>query len=180
MAEAGTIDSLQIEIEASSKSAVQQINNLAKAFRELKAATDGGLNIGNFKKELGKLGNNEYTKIEKLAQALQGLKNVKLDEKIGNSMLKIADACDLIEQQHIDKLTKFGTALQTIKSISTKGYDQLPAAILNIAAAVDSITDESIERIGRLSKALSDLRGVDLRGFSSVLKEQRKIAISFG
>lgn len=174
MAEAGTIDSLQIEIEASSKSAVQQINNLAKAFKNLKAATDGGLNIGNFKKELGKLGNNEYTKIEKLAQALQGLKNVKLDDKIGNSMLKIADACELIEQEHIDKLTKFGTALQTIKSISTKGYDQLPAAILNIAAAVDSITDDSIARLGRLTTALSNLRGVDLRGLGAVLSAQNK------
>ena len=174
MAEAGTIDSLQIEIEASSKSAVQQINNLAKAFKNLKDATDGGLNIGNFKKELGKLGNNEYTKIEKLAQALQGLKNVKLDDKIGNSMLKIADACELIEQQHIDKLTKFGNALQTIKSISTKGYDQLPAAILNIAAAVDSITDDSIARLSRLTIALSRLRGVDLRGLGAVLSAQNK------
>ena len=174
MAESGTIDSLQIEIEASSKSAVQQINNLAKAFKNLKAATGGGLNIGNFKKELGKLGNNEYTKIEKLAQALQGLKNVKLDDKIGNSMLKIADACELIEQQHIDKLTKFGTALQTIKSISTKGYDQLPAAILNIAAAVDSITDDSIARLSRLTTALSNLRGVDLRGLGAVLRAQNE------
>ena len=172
MAEAGTIDSLQIEIEASSKSAVQQINNLAKAFKNLKAATDGGLNIGNFKKELGKLGNNEYTKIEKLAQALQGLKNVKLDDKIGNSMLKIADACELIEQEHIDKLTKFGNALQAIKSISTEGYDKLPSAILNIAAAADSVKDETIDRLNRLTKALARLRGMDLSGVAAILHEQ--------
>ena len=172
MAEAGTIDSLQIEIEASSKSAVQQINNLAKAFKNLKAATDGGLNIGNFKKELGKLGNNEYTKIEKLAQALHGLKNVKLDDKIGNSMLKIADACELIEQQHIDKLTKFGNALQAIKSISTEGYDKLPSAILNIAAAADSVKDETIDRLNRLTKALARLRGMDLSGVAAILREQ--------
>lgn len=174
MAEAGAIDSLQIEIEASSKSAVTQVNNLAKALRNLKDATSGSLNIGNFKKELGKLGNNEYTKIEKLAQALQGLKNVKLDGKIGNSMLKIADACDLIEQQHIDKLTKFGTALQTIKSISAKGYDKLPASVLNISAAVDSITDDSIARISRLTVALSRLRGVDLSGLGAVLRAQNE------
>lgn len=172
MAEAGTIDSLQIEIEASSKSAVAQINNLANAFKRLKAATNGGLNIGNFKKELGKLGGNEYTKIEKLANALRGLKNVKLDDKIGNSMLKIADACELIEQQHIDKLTKFGNALQTIKTVSTKGYDKLPAAILNIAAAVDSITDDSIARLSRLTIALSRLRGVYLSGLGTVLRAQ--------
>lgn len=172
MAEAGTIDSLQIEIEASSKSAVAQINNLANALKRLKAATNGGLNIGNFKKELGKLGGNEYTKIERLAKALQGLKNVKLDDKIGNSMLKIADACELIEQQHIDKLTKFGNALQTIKTVSTRGYDKLPAAILNIAAAVDSITDDSIARLSRLTIALSRLRGVDLSGLGTVLRAQ--------
>lgn len=172
MAEAGTIDSLQIEIEASSKSAVTQVNNLAKALKNLKSAVNGGLNIGNFKKELGKLGNNEYAKIDKLAKALQGLKNVKLDEKIGNSMLKIADACDLIEQQHIDKLTKFGAALQTLKSISTKGYDKLPASILNISAAVDSITDDSIARLSRLTIALSRLRGVDLSGLGTVLRAQ--------
>ncbi len=172
MAEAWTIDSLQIEIEASSKSAVTQINNLAKALKNLKTATSGGLNIGNFKKELGKLGNNEYTKIEKLANALQGLKNIKLDDKIGNNMLKIADACDLIEQQHIDKLSKFGNALQTIKSVSTKGYDKLPASILNIAAAVDSITYESIAKISQLTIALSRLRGVDLRGLGTVLAAQ--------
>lgn len=174
MAEAGTIDSLQIEIEASSKSAVTQINNLAKALKNLKTATSGGLNIGNFKKELGKLGNNEYTKIEKLANALQGLKNIKLDDKIGNNMVKIADACDLIEQQHIDKLSKFGNALQTIKSVSTKGYDKLPASILNIAAAVDSITDDSIARLSRLTIALSRLRGVDLRGLGAVLSAQNR------
>lgn len=172
MEEAGTIDSLQIEIEASSKSAVAQINNLANALKRLKAATNGGLNIGNFKKELGKLGGNEYTKIERLAKALQGLKNFKLDDKIGNSMLKIADACELIEQQHIDKLTKFGNALQTIKTVSTKGYDKLPAAILNIADAVDSITDDSIARLSRLTIALSRLRGVDLSGLGTVLRAQ--------
>lgn len=172
MAEAGTIDSLQIEIEASSKSAVTQINNIAKALKNLKTATNGGLNIGNFKKELGKLGGNEYTKIERLANALQGLKNIKLDDKIGNNMLKIADACDLIEQQHIDKLSKFGNALQTIKSVSTKGYDKLPASILNIAAAVDSITYESISKISQLTIALSRLRGVDLRGLGTVLAAQ--------
>lgn len=175
---AGAIDSLIIEIGASSANAVQQINNLANALKGLKDAANGNiLNLGAFKAELDKIGDSEISKIEKLGNALRGLKGVRLDSKIGDAMTNIAAACDLIEQRHIAKLEKFGQAMQYMRGVQTAGYDKLPTSLTNIATAVDSITDDTIARIHRLTLALSRLRGVDLSGLAAVLNAQRRNAL---
>lgn len=169
----GVIDSLSIEIEASSSKAAQEVNKLKNALEGLKGAVSG-FKLGDFKKEMDKLGNAQFGKIEKLAKALQGLKGANVSSTLGTNLTNLAAALDMIDQQHIDKLTRFGQAMQNLKSVSTSGYNTLPASIMNIAAAVDSITDDTIMRLHRLTLALSRLRGVDLSGLAAVLNAQRR------
>ena len=168
---ASSVDSLSIEIGASSAGAARSIRNVARAMESLKNAI-AGVQLGSFKNELGKLNGTEYAKIEKLSKALSGLKGISISDKLAHNMLQVADACELIEDKHISRLNQFGNAMRNMSGVSTRGYDKLPAAILNIASAVDSITDDSITRIHRLTMALGRLKGVDLTGLGSVLKAQ--------
>lgn len=171
----GAIDSLHIEIEASSTKAAQQINNLAKSLDNLKKSVES-VNVDHLKKELGKLGRSEYNKIEKLSKALQGLKGVRLNPNLGNAIMNIASAMEQLQQRHINKLTRFGEALKNMKGAKTSIGNMLPAQILNLAAAMDQITDDTIMRISRLTIALGRLRGIDLKGVGSVMAEQRRAA----
>ena len=169
----GTIDSLSIEIGASSKQAAQNIKNVANAMKSLKEAVTG-LKLGDFKKDIGKIGASDYKNIERLAKALGSLKGISINGKIADNMLKIADACELIQQKHINRLAKFNDAMKGLKGVSTRGYDKLPAALLNIAAAVDRISDSSIARVERLTKALGKLKGVDVGGIGTIMRAQNE------
>lgn len=165
----GNIDSLSISIGASTSRAIRSINNLAAAMNNLKTASSG-MRLGQFKREIDTIQGTEINKIARLANALQGLKGVSINEKLPQNMLAIAVASEKIDERHINNLTAFGNALQSLKGAKTNIGDKLPDQLLNLAAAVDLITDEAIEKIKSLTSALGQLQGVDLRGLAPALK----------
>ena len=119
------------------------------------------------------------SKMRQLAAALKtfdGLKGISLNAKFATALTDIAAAADLLTDNHIDKLTRFGNALKNMQGAKTNIGDKLPAQITNLAAAVDTITDETVNRLNRLTKAISRLRGIDLRGLSSLMTGQRREA----
>ncbi len=193
---ADTLETLEVKVEYNANGASTAVKDTASAVEGLGKALGTALpQLKSFATSLGKvkeiaqglkgdaisgfsnaIKGIDASKVKEFATAMNDLKdlsNIKLSSTLGRNITEVAAAADLIDQQHIDKLVKFGNAMGNLKSVSTSGYDRLPASILNIAAAVDNITDDSISRIHRLTLALGRLRGVDMSGLGSVMREQR-------
>lgn len=134
-----------------------------------------GENIGVLSGALKGIKSEDISMLRQTASAiktLDGVGNIKISSTIAKNLVDIAAAVEMMPDNTSSKLEKFGSSMQNLKSVSTAGYDKLPAAILNIASAVDSITDDSITRIHRLTLALGRLKGVDMKGVGAVLKAQ--------
>ena len=174
MAENGVVDSLSIEIGASSTLASNEVKKLANSLKSLKESVNN-FKIGNFKKELGKLGGTEVNKITKLADALKGLKGLNISAKLGDNFANLAAGLDLLEQSHIDRLEQFTQAVQGLKDARNLSIgDKLPNQLTNLAEAVSKVSADTVKRLDEMTAAIERLKGIDLRGFASAVKEAQK------
>lgn len=185
---ATTVENLEFHIKKTGMSdeGAKILKSYADALKEMKESGKGNPISQNLVKNISALAGAmkaidtaAISKMRQLADALKtfdGLKSISLNAKFATALTDIAAAADLLTDNHIDKLTRFGNALKNMQGVKTNIGDKLPAQITNLAAAVDNITDETVNRLNRLTKAISRLRGIDLRGLSSLMTGQRREA----
>ena len=142
---AGTIDSLSIEIGASSTKAVQQINKLADALKNLKTAT-------------GQIDNGAAGKLRTLADALKalaGVGNLNISASLPNNLSKLAGAMKAVKSEDISKLRQVAAALKTLDGVKSIAINnKLAQNIADIAAAADLMKAEHISKITAFGNAL--------------------------
>lgn len=169
----GAIDSLSIEIGASSADAIKSIKSLATALKNLK---DGlkDLDVSKLSQELQKLGKSDFSKLAKLGESLKGLKGATLNKNLPTTLTNLVTALDQVQTRHINRIKRLGDALSALRGGSISIGKNLPEQLRNIGAAVNEITDDTVKRLDEMTHALERLRGIDLRGFSSAVKAMKR------
>lgn len=189
MAETGTIDSLAIEIGASSQNAAQEIDKLAASLTRLKQAVGGRVpNMSKWSEELGKVAD-AYKQIDSTALAktasafakLNAIKDVKIPKGLPDSLRAIATASSHINQDGADKLNRLTQALQRLTNVKTENiralsllrippiHENAGVGLTSIVNAVNGFTDESLERLRQFAEIMENLQNIDFTGLAKVL-----------
>ena len=176
----GVIDSLSIEIEASSSKAAQEVQNLANSLKELKSAQqsvkNGNSNTKTIIHTISSDSVQAMSKIELLRKKLNLLKSDlnqkmslgKIDDKgIVNAALQIKNI-----QSQIDGTTKaeLKNAVQSGQSAAGGGRSPVVNAALTGLKSVGSVLKTVLSTVGKIAK------GIAKWAFRTVLNTVKKIA----
>ena len=154
-----TIESLELEVQSSSTSAVNGIDALSASLSKLKIATKGGVGLRSVANQLRDLNTalkgvdaSSVDKVDKLATSLsklQGLGNLKLSSSIGNQLKNIGSAATSLNGVDFSGITKMSNALSSLGSIG------------NASGLKSAIT-----QLGKIPALAQTLNGVDWTTFT--------------
>lgn len=160
----GVIDSLSIEIGASSNNAVKNINALVNAMKALKDAASH-------------IDNSAAGKISALASAMKELgdsKKVNISSKLGDNLSKLAGAMKAVKSEDISKLRQVASAVKTFDGVKNVNINsKLAQNIVDVASAVSLLEKSHFEKITQLGNALKALSGGNI-SISKTLSERLK------
>lgn len=185
MAEA-TIDSIKIEISASSDAAAENIKKLSEALKELKTSTSGGVRgLNTIKKQLDGLkttlsgADNSGTKLSEIARGLKALSEVQKSSGLSstiNALKKLPDISSQLSQMDMDKfaqsIKKATAALSPLAAEMekvSKGFAAFPIRIQKIIQSNSGLTAsnkkaaDSFNSVGKFS--LKSIANLTLFGF---------------
>ena len=163
MAEA-TIDSIKIEISASSDAAAENIKKLSEALKELKTSTSGGVRgLSTIKKQLEGLktalsgADNSGTKLSKIAKGLKALSEVQKSSGLSstlNAMAKLPNILTPNMDGADKKLSKIAKGLNALSSVQK-------------ASGLNS----TLNALGKLPDISSKLAPMDMDKFAQSIKK---------
>ena len=153
------IDSLQIEIEATSSDASEKINQLATALTNLKAAAKGGAGLTTTTKQLQALSNAaklinqtnlDSAKLQKFAQAMNSLASIPKASGLSSTINALRKLPEISESLEKADLGKFATQMQqvanAIRPLATEmqkvsnGFSAFPIRIQRLIQSNASLT----------------------------------------
>ena len=174
---AGTIDSLQIEIQASSTKAAESIDRLAEAMNRLKTAFSGGTSrytkmviaLREVGDEASKLQNSivALNKVANMFERIANLKSVHIPKSLGDNIRNIGLASEYITPEAIRNLDSMTRSLQRLSNVDLKGVSSAMRAVRN------NINPENAEGSGT-SKDGSAEGSVDIREKEAEVKSFSK------
>lgn len=160
----GVIDSLSIEIGASSNTAVNNINKLVSAMKALKDATS-------------KIDNGAAGKLRDLASALKELgdaKKINISSKLGENIGALAGAMKAVKSEDISKLRQVASAVKTFDGVKNVNINsRLANNIVEVASAVSLLEKTHFEKLTQFGNALKALGGGNI-SISKTLSERLK------
>lgn len=163
---AETIDSLQIEISASSESASNGLELLKKTLENFKSAVRGGLGLNAAINQVNKLSGasagNTANAVNALASGLISLKNaangLKVSASIANQINKISDAARGADVASLQKVTDSLKPLTELSKSNLGSYTTQLAKIPDIVNSLDPSTlSEFSVQMQQISSALAPL-----------------------
>lgn len=153
------IDTLQIEIEATSSDAADKIERLASALETLKTNAKGGAGLTTVSKQLNALAsaanavngaNLDSGKLKDLTTAISGLANIQKASGLNstlNSLKKIPQITQALSSQELQKfgvqiklVTKYISPLATELEKVSNGFSALPTKIQRIINQNEKLT----------------------------------------
>jgi len=177
------IDSLQIQIDASSESASKGIDALIQSLEKLKTATDGvkglktiGNGIGSIAEASKNLTSESVANISNLGDALAkyaGLGEVKISSTIAKQIPEIGHAASELPADVGTRMSGLASGLQSLSGIQGITLSStLGNGIRNIAEATALLDTANLVRIETMATSLSALRSIeDLRVSSSIANQ---------
>ena len=132
----GTIDNLDIEISASSDSAIKKINDIASALGKLKGiSTLSKLadNLMDFHAAVELISEmpGAVARIDRLVSALSRLKGISISNKLADNMRAFADAVSEISNDTISKIDQLTAALSRLQGVNLRGFSNAVRAARN-------------------------------------------------
>lgn len=122
-----TIESLELQVQSSSTSAVKGIDALSASLSKLKNATKGGVGLNsvanqvrNLDTALKSVDGSSADKIDKLSNSLsklKGLGSIKISSSIGNQLKNISNAASALKGADLSGINKLSAAIQPLSSI---------------------------------------------------------------
>lgn len=192
------IDSLQIEIEATSSEAAKRVQDLADALTNLKAAAKGGAGLTTVSKQLqalasaaASLNNTGIGKLKKIAPALNALSGVQKSSGLTSTVNAISKLSTVSKSLKGDAIKEFATQMNqvaaAIRPLATEmqkvanGFSAFPIRIQKIIqsnAGLAASNNRAAKSFGVLG---SGIRSVQAKfGIYSVVFQQiAKIASSW-
>ena len=166
-----TVESLQLEVQASSSQAANSIDSLTTTLGKLKNATRG-LGLSGVVKQVTSLNTamqsvdgSSADKIDKLANSLgklEALGKIKISSSIGNQLKNIGSAASALNGADLSGIGKLATALQPLNNIGKASGLQSAITQLNklpqLAQTLNGINWATLtSQLQQLSNALAPL-----------------------
>lgn len=166
-----TIEQLELEVQSSSTSAVAGIDALSASLSKLKTATKGGVgltsvanSVRNLDTALKSVDASSANKIDTLANSLSKLKelgNIKISSSIGNQLVNIGYAAEVISDVDFSGISEMTQALQPLASFNARGFTSAVNGLKNLPKVAETVDNMDIpkfaDQIQQLSSALSPL-----------------------
>lgn len=159
-----TIESLQVDIQSNSTSAVSGIEALSNSLSKLKSSIKGGVGLSTVAKQieglntaLSSVDGSSADKISRLADSLaklSSLGSLKISSSVGNQLKAIGVASGTISSDGLSNIEKLGTALA-------------PLAMMGKASGLTS----SINALKKLPEVAAGLKGIDWTTLTSELNQ---------
>lgn len=157
-----TVESLQLEVEASSSQAATSIENLATTLGKLKNATKGlGLNgvskqLGTLNTTLNSVNTTNADNLNKLANGIRTLSscgNLKLSSSVATQITNLGNAVRSLDNTNFTALSSLATALTPLSNMGKANLNSF------------------ISQLQRLPQAVQALNGVDVGSLSAKIRE---------
>lgn len=180
------IDSLQIEIEATSSDAAQKIEQLATALTNLKSAAKGGAGLSSVTKQLRELvtatngASSASKKVSQMVNALKGLSSVKTP----NGFKSLADQLDKLKNSvsglnGSDFTSNMNAVSSSLMSISALGNVKISSGIANqikaIGSAVKEIKWTDGDKLQTLANGIQPLSQLGKAQLTTFINQLRKL-----
>lgn len=184
-----TVDSLEIEISASSGDAAEKVNRLATALGNLKNALKGGVGgLGNVAKQLQGLSSaaasasQSTSSIERLVNSLQKLSGVSVPTDLATNIRAVTGALGSVNRNtkgldnlisSLERLSRVDTsALTALGNITAPRIPKnFGDAITSMANAIEKIPADTVQRLNSIADALRQLGDVNLKGIRDTLNQ---------
>lgn len=178
-----TVDTLQIEISASSEKAASAIDKLTASMTKLQGAFKGTgskkfENLSKSLRELGETAKGLEDSIGALAKAasaverLSNIKNVKIPKGIGDGIRNIGLAAEMVTPQAVANLDNMTRSLQRLQNVDLRG---LPSALRSTSRTSKATRARSAAAESGTEEVESKTRGVS--AVLARIKKPFKIAI---
>ncbi len=159
-----TIESLELEILSSSKSAESGINALTTSLTNLKNATKGGVGLTAVAKQISavssainSINSSTLSNLTGLASAIKSLSGIKVSSTIGKNITSITDAIDKLDigefTSKINQMTSAVTPLATQMEKVSNGFN----AFSKGANKVSNISGNVVQSNNKSSHSFTDL-----------------------
>ena len=167
-----TIESLELQVQSSSTSAVKGIDALSASLSKLKNATKGGVGLNsvanqvrNLDTALKSVDGSSADKIDKLSNSLsklKGLGSIKISSSIGNQLKNISTAASALKGADLSGINKLSAAIQPLSSIGKASGLQSAITQLQklpqLAQTLNSVNWATLtSQLQQLSNALAPL-----------------------
>ena len=192
------IDSLQIEIEATSSDAAKRVQDLADALTNLKAAAKGGAGLTTVSKQLqvlasaaASLNNTGIGKLKKIAPALNALSSVQKSSGLSSTVNALSKLSSVSESLKGDAIKEFATQMNQVASavrpLATEmqkvsnGFSAFPIRIQKIIqsnAGLAASNNKTAKSFGVLGSGISSVQA-KFGIYSVVFQQIAKIASSW-
>lgn len=123
----GIIDSISIEIDASPEKAVEKLNNLADAIRNVAKASRAkyGTGLSDLLEALNKSDTSGIEKVTRLMSELKAVGKVSLGTSLAKQIKGIADAANDLSDDAARKITELTKALERLKGVDLGGFSRV-------------------------------------------------------
>lgn len=192
------IDSLQIEIEATSSEAAKRVQDLADALTNLKAAAKGGAGLTTVSKQLqalasaaASLNNTGIGKLKELAPALNSLSSIQKSSGLNstiNALKKLPEvSASLKEADLVEFATQMNQVASAVRPLATEmqrvsnGFAAFPIRIQKIIqsnAGLAASNNKTAKSFGVLGSGISSVQA-KFGIYSVVFQQIAKIASSW-
>lgn len=192
------IDSLQIEIEATSSEAAKRVQDLADALTNLKAASKGGAGLTTVSKQLqvlasaaASLNNTGIGKLKELAPALNSLSSIQKSSGLNstiNALKKLPEvSASLKEADFGEFATQMNQVASAVRPLATEmqkvsnGFSAFPIRIQKIIqsnAGLAASNNKTAKSFGVLGSGISSVQA-KFGIYSVVFQQIAKIASSW-
>lgn len=185
-----TIESLQIEIEASSKTAVSGIDALTSSLEKLRAATKGGVGLSSISKNIREIGtatnsinSNSVTNITGLTKAIQLLGSTKISSSIASQIGAISTALQGADfsggkakmESLVDALSPLATLSKTNLSSYVTNLKKLPETFAELNKIDMNALTAKVQELATAFKPLGDEMQKVANGFSAFPNKIQKL-----
>ncbi|MDO4384902.1 MAG: hypothetical protein Q4E18_02765 [Clostridia bacterium] len=185
-----TIDSLQIEINASAQEAQTGIEALVTSLEKLENATKSCRGLSSFSKKLEEFGESinrinpmSASVLKQLGEALNEFKdagNIKISSTVGKQIAQIASAANGITVEAIANLRTLAPAISSLSSVrDVRISSTIGKGIAEIVEATKQIDVDELSKISELSSAIASLTNIqDIRISSSFARQIVNLGIA--
>lgn len=192
------IDSLQIEIEATSSEAAKRVQDLADALTNLKAASKGGAGLTTVSKQLqvlasaaASLNNTGIGKLKELAPALNSLSSIQKSSGLNstiNALKKLPEVSASLKEADLGEFaTQMNQVASAVRPLATEmqkvsnGFSAFPIRIQKIIqsnAGLAASNNKTAKSFGVLGSGISSVQA-KFGIYSVVFQQIAKIASSW-